>query len=109
MNKLLPVGSVIKINNNNKKYIILGRNITYNNNKYDYMCLLYPSGYYNYCKFEYFNDSDAKYEKYQIFINKLHLIIIIFNILNSIINYYYIIEIRYEMNVFFTEYIILIK
>lgn len=60
MNKTLPIGSVININNKKRKYVIVGKDIFFNNIKYDYMCVMYPCGYYKDCKFLYFNDKDVK-------------------------------------------------
>ena len=45
MNSFLPVGSVISLKNNNRKYIVLGYfPITAEEKIYDYLCFNYPNG-----------------------------------------------------------------
>ena len=45
MNNKLPIGSVIKIKNDSNRYIIIGKNVTKENTKYDYYCAKYPYGF----------------------------------------------------------------
>ena len=55
----LPIGSVIKINNKEGKYVITSKNVYLDNNKYDYACLLYPFGYIGNEDFIYINKEDV--------------------------------------------------
>lgn len=45
MDSLLPLGTIIKVNNDKKYYVVVGKNINKDNKKYDYMCYEYPYGY----------------------------------------------------------------
>ena len=44
LNKYLPLGSVVKLKNDNHKYMIIGFMIKTNEQIYDYLCCLYPIG-----------------------------------------------------------------
>ncbi|MBR2827866.1 MAG: DUF4176 domain-containing protein [Bacilli bacterium] len=60
MNKLLPVGTLIKVNNKSEKYLIIGKRITkLENDIYDYMCVPYPYGYVENVECLFFNDEDV--------------------------------------------------
>ena len=45
MNSKLPIGSVIKIKNNETKFIIIGKKVEKENTIYDYYCVKYPYGF----------------------------------------------------------------
>ena len=55
MNKLLPIGSVIRVINDYEKYIIIGH---LKNSEYDYVCVLYPYGYIDIKDCYYFKKED---------------------------------------------------
>lgn len=42
--KYSPIGSVVRIQNNNKKYMIIGFNCNYNSEVKDYLACEYPTG-----------------------------------------------------------------
>ena len=44
MNKLLPIGSIVKIKNKTFKYIIIGHR-AFAEKYYDYCCAVYPFGF----------------------------------------------------------------
>jgi len=61
MRKLLPIGSVIEINDKKEWYIIVGKMIRPSKETYyDYMCVNYPYGYIEGKEFNFFNDEDIK-------------------------------------------------
>ena len=43
-NNLLPIGTVIKVYNNDKKYVILGTFCKIDNKMFTYYCCMYPYG-----------------------------------------------------------------
>ena len=59
-NEKLPIGTVIRINGRNQKYIIVGKNIKVNDITYDYMCAIYPYGMTDDKECTYFNDTEVK-------------------------------------------------
>ena len=64
-NNLLPIGSVIKIYNNERKYIILGTFCKIDKKVFTYYCCLYPYGLVgNYYKM------NNEVEKYDVYINQ---------------------------------------
>lgn len=70
---LLPIGSVIKLYNNDNKYIILGTFCKIENKMFTYYCCLYPYGL--------IIDNGAinnKIEKYEMYINQNDIEEIIF-------------------------------
>ena len=58
MDKDLPIGSVVRVKEKSEKYIIVGKNVDFNNSKYDYMCAVYPYGYSKEKEFSYFNHNE---------------------------------------------------
>ena len=64
-NNLLPIGSVVKIYNNDRKYIILGTFCKIDNKDFTYYCCLYPYGLIN----ENYKVNN-KVGKYDIYINQ---------------------------------------
>lgn len=43
-NNLLPIGTVVKVYNNDNKYIILGTFCKFQNKTFTYYCCMYPYG-----------------------------------------------------------------
>ena len=41
---LLPIGTIVKIHNNDSKYVILGSLCKHDNKRYTYYCCKYPAG-----------------------------------------------------------------
>ena len=58
MKEMLPIGSVIETGSN-IKYIIVGKNIKYEDKSYDYVCLNYPFGYVQDIDFKYINNNEV--------------------------------------------------
>ena len=44
LNKLLPLGSVVKLKDDNHKYMIIGFMVQTKEQAYDYLCCIYPLG-----------------------------------------------------------------
>lgn len=59
MNNMLPIGTVIKVRENNNRYIIVGRLRLDKNAEYEYICTLYPYGYLEIKDFFYFKLSEV--------------------------------------------------
>jgi len=58
-NKLLPLGTVVRVKDKKERYLIVGRHVKKNNLKYDYVCLVYPYGYHDFADFLYINDEEV--------------------------------------------------
>lgn len=59
MNSLLPVGSVIEMKDDDKKYIIVGHARKVKDFDYDYICVVYPYGFFDLIDCFYFYDKDV--------------------------------------------------
>ncbi len=59
MLELAPLGSLIRVKNTKKKYIIVGKLITIDKTTYDYACVEYPFGFAENVEFTYFNNDDV--------------------------------------------------
>ena len=57
MNDLLPIGTVIKIKESYDKFIIIGRILE--QDKYEYVCVMYPYGYLDSKDFIYIKQDDV--------------------------------------------------
>ena len=61
MNDVLPVGSVIELNNKKEKYIIIGKKVNIKEKEYDYCGVIYPYGLLiEQQSIYYFDDKDIK-------------------------------------------------
>ncbi len=57
--KILPLGTVVRVKDKKERYVIVGRHVKNNNTNYDYACLIYPYGYYDFAEFLYINDDQV--------------------------------------------------
>lgn len=61
MSSPLPIGSVVQIKNKKEKHIIIGKNITKDDNVYSYCCVVYPYGFLiDKQSLYYFNDEEIE-------------------------------------------------
>ena len=58
-NKILPLGTVVRVKDKKEKYVIVGRRVIKDDKKYDYLCLTYPYGFNDLTDFLYINDEEV--------------------------------------------------
>lgn len=64
MKDLLPLGSVVSLKDATKSLMIIGKRIVSNNEKFDYLSVLFPEGYISKESFYSFNNGDIEEVKF---------------------------------------------
>ena len=58
-NKILPLGTVIRVKEKKERYVIIGRRVIKDDKNYDYLCVTYPYGFNDLIDFLYINDEEV--------------------------------------------------